>query len=369
MTLGRWLGFIALLAALIILWQLRQLVLLVLTAVILANALNLWASKIQKHLRVRRPYAVLLATISVFALLTGCFWLIVPSFTAQFEQLAAKVALSGEQLNGWLLELETTLDPQFVAALPDLNELATQLQPLLEELLNRGWGLFSNTLGIVLQSILVMALTLMMLADPKPYRKGFIRLFPAFYRRRVDEILVACDRDLRGWLTGLLFNMAAIGLLTFIGLLILGIPLAFAQAVLAGIFTLIPNIGPVLSAIPPIAIAFLEDPWKPLAVIILYVVIQQVESNILTPWVMAKQVSLLPAFTLLAQVFVASIFGILGLFIALPLAVIGRVWLEQVLIKDVLEPWRSPKPSPAPPQKATEPSQETNDPQNSFPLT
>jgi len=209
----------------------------------------------------------------------------------------------------------------------------------------------------------------MMLADPKPYRKGFIRLFPAFYRRRVDEILVACDRDLRGWLTGLLFNMAAIGLLTFIGLLILGIPLAFAQAVLAGIFTLIPNIGPVLSAIPPIAIAFLEDPWKPLAVIILYVVIQQVESNILTPWVMAKQVSLLPAFTLLAQVFVASIFGILGLFIALPLAVIGRVWLEQVLIKDVLEPWRSPKPSPAPPQKATEPSQETNDPQNSFPLT
>lgn len=369
MTMGKWLGLSALLAALYILWQLRQLVLLVLTAVILANALNLLASKIQQRWRIGRSNAVLVSVTIVFAILVGCFWLIVPSFTEQFEELAVRVSRSAEQLNFWVAELETHLDPEFVAALPDLNELTQQLQPLFEELLNRGWGLFSDTLGIVLQSILVMALTLMMLADPQPYRQGFMRLFPSFYRRRVDEILVLCDRDLRGWLAGLLFNMAAISCLTLIGLLILKIPLAFAQAILAGILTLIPNIGPILSAIPPIAIAFLEDPWKPLAVLILYVVIQQVESNFLTPWIMARQVSLLPAFTLLSQVFFASFFGILGLFIALPLTVIGRVWIAEVLVKDVLEQWPHPTP-PAPPEteipeNSESESSQIEDPQNS----
>jgi predicted PurR-regulated permease PerM len=109
------------------------------------------------------------------------------------------------------------------------------------------------------------------------------------------------------------------------------------------LLTFIPNIGPTLSVIPPIAIALLEDPWKALAVLILYIIIQQIESNLLTPLVMAQQVSLLPAVTLLAQVFFATFFGFLGLLLALPLTVVGQVWLKEVLLEDILDNWGKPK--------------------------
>jgi predicted PurR-regulated permease PerM len=205
----------------------------------------------------------------------------------------------------------------------------------------------------------------MLLANPEAYRKSFIRLFPAFYRRRVDYILDECTIALRGWLIGILFNMCVIALLSFVGLLILRIPLALAQAALAGLLTFIPNIGPTLSVIPPIAIALLENPWKSIAVLILYIIIQQVESNLLTPYVMAQQVSLLPAITLLAQVFFATFFGSLGLLLALPLTVVGQVWLKEVIIIDILDRWHSPPENQAElvivsdSSKAAESSEET----------
>jgi predicted PurR-regulated permease PerM len=244
-----------------------------------------------------------------------------------------------EQLGDWLDSLQAELPPELIEYIPDINQLLQQLPPLVNRLLGGGLTFFSSSLGVLLNLLLVLVLTLMLLADPKPYRNGFIRLFPSFYRRRVDEILQDCEISLQGWLVGILFNMVLIGILSFVGLLILGIPLALAQAALAGIFTFIPNIGPALSVVPPIAIALLEDPWKAIAVIILYVVIQQVESNFLTPLVMAQQVSLLPAVTLLAQVLFATFFGFLGLLLALPLTVVAQVWLKEVLIEDILDQW------------------------------
>lgn len=357
MTLGKWIGFAACLAALYVLWQVRDLVLLLLTAVFLADALSLLVRQLQRW-RIQRGVAVLISFGIFIAGFVGLFWLIVPSFTEQFEQLALRITQSLQSLNTWLLRIESNLDPEVVAALPDIDELIAQLPPLIDRALNQGWDFFSNTFNVLLNTLLVLVLTLMILANPQPYRQGFIRLFPSFYRRRVDEILVLCDRDLQGWLVAVAVNMAAIGTLSFVGLLILGIPLAFAQAILAALFTLIPNIGPVLSVIPPVAIAFLDAPWKPVAVLILYVVIQQIESNFLTPYVMAKQVSLLPAVILLAQVFFTDIFNILGLFLALPLTVIGQIWVKEVLLKDILDRWQKPHsllPQPSYPETSPEP--------------
>jgi hypothetical protein len=194
----------------------------------------------------------------------------------------------------------------------------------------------------VLNILLVVILTIMLLSNPEPYRRGFIRVFPSFYRRRIDYILVLCDEALQGWLFGVTFNMIFIGVFSFIGLLIIGIPLALAQALLAGIFNLIPNIGPSISVIPPIIIALLDDPWKALYVLIFYIIIQQLESSILTPLVMAKQVSLLPVVTLFAQIFFATFFGFFGLILALPLTVIGQILFKEIIIKDVLDQWKLP---------------------------
>ncbi len=339
MNLGKWIGFFTFVVSLYIIWQIKQIILLLLTAVILANALNILVKKFQK-LRIKRGYAVLLTVIVSLITIIGFFWLIVPPFINQFQQLAELVPQGIEQLNTWVNKLENRIDPAVIESLPKVDRLFDQLQPLLNRLLGGGWTVFSSSLSVLLNILLVLVINLMLLVNPDPYRQGFIRLFPSFYRRRVDKILLLCEEDLQGWLVGILFNMAVISVMSFIALLVLKIPLALSQATLAGLLTFIPNIGPALSVIPPIALSLLEEPWKAIAVLGAYVLIQQIESNLLTPLVMAQQVSLLPAFTLLAQVFFASFFGFLGLFLALPLTVIAQVWIKEMLLKDILDQWK-----------------------------
>jgi predicted PurR-regulated permease PerM len=342
MSLGKWVGLAIFLVALYILWQVRQLLFIIFSAVLLATALNIIVRRLQRS-GAKRGYAVVLTLLIVLLVLAGFGWIIVPPFTEQIQELIQLVPQGIEQLTDWLEIVEDRLDPRVIELFPDLEQLSQQLQPIIERLLGGGLTIFSSSLGILLNTLLVLVLTLMILADPDPYRRGFVRLFPSFYRRRVDKILLECDTALQGWLSGILFNMLVITVLSFVGLMVLGIPLALSQALVAGLLTFIPNIGPTLSVIPPIAIALLEDPWKALAVLILYIIIQQVESNLLTPFVMAQQVSLLPAVTLLAQVFFATFFGFLGLFLALPLTVVAQVWLKEVLLEDILDHWGKPK--------------------------
>jgi predicted PurR-regulated permease PerM len=338
-TLGRWIGLLAFILSLYILWQVRQALLLIFSAVVLAHALNILVQKFQRF-RIKRGFAVLLSVFLLLGVLVGFFFLIVPPFIDQFQQLSTLVPKGIDRFNIWFEELQARISPQLIQYLPSIDQLIQQLQPLANRLLGGGFSLFSNSVNVIVNVLLVLILTLMLLADPAPYRRSFIRVFPSFYRRRVDEILNECDIALRGWAIGILFNMFIVASLSFVGLLVLRIPLALAQAALAGIFTFIPNIGPALSVIPPMAIALLDSPFKSIVVLILYILIQQVETNLLTPYVMAQQVSLLPAVTLMAQVFFATFFGFLGLLLALPLTVVGQVWLKEVIVKDILDQWQ-----------------------------
>lgn len=340
MNIGKWIGLFAFIVSLYILWQIREVLLLVFAAVVIANALSVLVQRFHQS-GMKRVFAVVLALLLLFGVLVGFFWLIVPPFADQFQQLMELVPRGIRRLSIWFEVLQARISPQLMEYIPSIDQLIEQLQPLVNQLLGGGLTIFSNSLGFLVRFLLVLVLTLMLLAQPAAYRQSFIRLFPSFYRRRVDQILLQCQVGLRGWMVGILFNMLVIGLMSFVGLVILRVPLALAQASLAGILTFIPNIGPVLSVIPPMAIALLESPWDAIAVLILYIVIQQIESNFLTPYVMAHQVSLLPAVTLIAQVFFATFFGFLGLLLALPLAVVGQVWLREVIIKDILDQWHS----------------------------
>lgn len=338
MSLGKWIGFVAFLLSLYILWQVRQAILLVFTAVVIANALNILVERFQQS-GVKRGFAVVLSIFMLIGVFVGFYLLIVPPFAAQLKDLSQLVPKGIDRLSIWFEIIQGRISPQLKEYIPTIDQLVAQLQPFANRVLGGGFSLVSNSLNVVLNLLVVLILTLMLLADPAPYRRSFIRLFPSFYRRRVDDILDKCNVALRGWLVGILFNMFVISSLSFVGLLILGIPLALAQAALAGILTFIPNIGPAFSVVPPIAIALLDAPWKSVAVLILYVLIQQIETNLLTPLVMAQQVSLLPAVTLMAQVFFATFFGFFGLLLALPLTVVGQVWLKEVIVKDILDQW------------------------------
>jgi predicted PurR-regulated permease PerM len=352
-SLGKWIGILVFIISLFVLWQIRHILLLIFAAIVIFNALNILVERFQRS-GIQRFFAVLLSLFLLLCILVGFYFLIVPPFTEQFLQLSELVPQGIEQLSKWIEALEADISSELLDQyIPDINQLLQQLPPLINRVLGGGFTFFNNALGVLLNSLLVLVLTLMLLADPHPYRKSFVRLFPSFYRRRVDEILQRCNEALRGWLAGILFNMAVISLLSFFGLLLLGIPLALAQATLAGILTFIPNLGPVVSVIPPIAIALLDSPWKAIAVLILYIVIQQVESNLLTPLVMAQQVSLLPAITLLAQLFFVTFFGFLGLLLALPLTVVAQVWLKEVLVNDILDKWHHPSHKDAQPVATT----------------
>ena len=338
MNLGQWIGLIAIVLSLYILWQIREVLLLMFAAVVLATTLNRLAKRFQRF-GMKRGFAVLLVVAIFFAGVVGFFWLIVPPFAQQFQELTNQVPKGFERFNGWLDALRTRIPNQLVPYIPDINSLIQQVQPFVNRLLGNSFAFVSGSLEVVLKILLVLVLTGMMLADPVAYRKVFVRLFPSFYRRRVDGILDKCEVSLEGWITGAFIAICVVGVMSLIGLSILHVKAALALAVLAGFFNLIPNLGPTMSVIPAMAIAFLDEPWKAIAVLILYFIIQQVESNFITPVVMAHQVSLLPAITLIAQLFFVTFFGFLGLFLALPLTVVAKIWLQEVLIKDVLDEW------------------------------
>jgi len=340
--LGQWIGLFALAVSLYILWHIRELLLLVFTAVVIATVINRLVRQIQRW-RIERAWAVIASLGIIIVFLIVCFFVIVRPLAGEFQQLTVLLPQGIERLNTWIQDLKTQVPGQFLAYLPDINTLIAQLQPLANELLGRSFTFVSSSLVVVLHILLVTILTLMLLFDPVAYRKAFISLFPSFYRRRADGILDRCEVALGGWTLGILFNMITIGIFSCIGLWALGVKLAFAQGVLAGLMMFIPNIGPTISIIPPMAIALLDasyGPIKSLGVLALYVGSHVLESHLLTPLVMAKQVSLLPAGVLLSQLFFATVFGFLGLFMAIPLAVVSQVWLQEVLIKDVLDKLR-----------------------------
>ncbi len=340
MRFGTLVGFLAIIIALYILWRIKQVLLLAFAAVVFATAINQLVKLLQQKLSLNRKTAIAISVSGVLIFIIGFVALVIPPFIKQFQELVTLVPTALEQISSWNEWLRNLLPANLIEEVRGLGSLGQNIQSWMDTLFANFFDLFSSTLSVVINSLLVIVVTIMLLVKPTSYRQVFLLTFPAFYRSRVQTILKKCEKNLAGWAIGILFNMAAIAVLSGIGLLLLGVRLPLANSLLAGILTFIPNLGPVLSVVPPAAMALLDAPWKALAVIALYILIQQVESNILTPIVMEKQVSLLPAVTLLAQVAFAVFFGILGLFLALPITVVAQVWLKEVLVKDILDRWQ-----------------------------
>lgn len=345
MKYSQWIGVIILAVCLYILWQIRQVLLLALTAVVFATVLNRAVRFLEKqwgerNANRRTPHNVAVLVVAIVVLLGVLilFFLIMPPFVNQLQEINQTLPQALDQLQINIDRFTRMLPAPVLQNFQGIDSLIQRLESLdLQALFSRFFAFFSNTLIVVLNLLLVIAVTIMLMLSPEAYRRLFVRAFPASARSRVQTVLDDCEESITGWFIGILFNMSVIAVMSMVGLWILGVPLAFANGLLAGLLAFIPNLGPVISVIPPAAIALLEAPWKAVAVIILYIVIQQVESNILTPAVMRKQVSLLPAVTLLAQVTFAIFFGFLGLFLALPLTLILQNWLEEFWAKGFLD--------------------------------
>ncbi|MEB3213024.1 MAG: AI-2E family transporter [Leptolyngbyaceae bacterium] len=346
MKLIDWLGLLALILSLVILWQFRQILLLVFTAAVLAIAINSLVRFLIHKFDLRRPWALLLSLLIGVIGIASFIGLVVPPFIDQFQQLVELVPEGIDRLQEIGDEVLSNppewLPQPRVEDLPSFSEVAQQLGTIIQRVFGNFFGFFSSSVAVVLQVLLLAVLTLMFVAEPHAYRKLLLRLFPSFYRRRADDIFSRCEASLLNWLAGMSLSSLFVAICSGLSLFALGIPLAFTHALLAGVSNLVPNIGPTLSVAFPVAVALINSPGKAIIVVLIYFVIQNLESYWFSPLVMRQQVSLLPAATLVAQIFFASFLGPLGLLLAIPLAVVVKIWVEEAIIKDVLDVMERP---------------------------
>lgn len=336
-------GFLCLIIALIILWQFRQILLLVYTSVILAIALNVLVKRLNETLNISRNKAMIIILILGLIIIIGFLLLFFPLITRQSQQVIELMPVGLANLSRWLNNLKNN-PPYFIPesvleriTLPNFSDLQRQISSLLLNIFGSFYSLFSSSLTILLQLLLVIVLTLMLVAEPQSYRSFVLRLFPTSYRRRAEEIFSLCEIALVQVLGAILLKSLFVALLSFFGLLLLRVDYAFTHAVMAGLFNFIPNIGPLLSTVFPLSVALLNSGSQSIAVIVLYVIIQNIETYWFGPIILKKQVSLLPAATLIAQIFFATFFGPLGLLLAIPLAVIAQTWIKEAWLKDIID--------------------------------
>ncbi|MGB3238245.1 MAG: AI-2E family transporter [Geitlerinemataceae cyanobacterium] len=319
------------------LWQLRQVLLLIFTALIFATVLNRLVRRFCRA-GVKPRWLAVVFVVLMLPLILGIFSIaIVPSFSAEWQELLDRIPLGFQELRERYAFLNIPRIDKLLSEIGSFKEIFNQLPSYGDGLFSSFIAIFSNSLDFVVNLLLVIVLTIMFLATPNSYRKAFIQIIPASSRPQIHNILNKCEKSLLSWIFGILFNMSIILILSWVGLLFLKVQFPFINAIIAGLLTFIPNIGPVLSVIPPVALALIDAPWKASFVIGLYVLIQQVESNILTPIVMKERLSLLPAATLLSQVIFGVFFGFLGLFLALPIVVILQVIIQETWVKKAAE--------------------------------
>ncbi|MBD0268375.1 MAG: AI-2E family transporter [Cyanobacteria bacterium Co-bin8] len=341
MRLGQWVSLLALGIAIYILWQIRNVLLLLFAAAVLSTILN----RVVRYLRrmhVKRGPAIAITLLLLLLALFSLFAIILPRLAGQFQLLLQVLPEVVDRLEITYNSIQARIPGNLLPNNEGIDNLIRELQTWATLAVGNLFSFVTNSVGIVLNFLLFLAAAIMLLINPIQYRRIFIMAFPAFYRPRINQILDECELSLVGWIRATFVAMIVVAAVSYLGLLILGVPLPLVNALLAGLLEFIPNIGPTLSVIPPLLLALLVDPWKAVAVVILYVLIQQFESFVLVPFVMKHEVSILPLFTLLSVVVFSVFFGFLGLFMAIPLLLVVQVWLREVLVKDVMNRWQTP---------------------------
>lgn len=191
----------------------------------------------------------------------------------------------------------------------------------------------SSTLGVAGDMYVIILVGLFFTATPMIYVDGMVRLIPVQSRKRGREVIEKVGGSLYKWLVGKIFAMAVVAVLTYIGLLALGVPLALALALIAGLLSFIPNFGPIIALVPAVLIALIGGPQDALWVVGLFIAVQVVESNLITPLIQKKLLQIPPAVIIIAQIVIGLFSGGIGLIVATPLVVILMVVVQELYLK------------------------------------
>ncbi len=325
---------------LLFLYSIAEVLLLLFIAILFGVFLSAITDSLQRRFSVPRPVGVLTA-LAIFLLgLTGIIVLIVPPVIGQTRELVAALP---DMMAGWEVQLkalavrnpfianmlpEITLDQTYVGAYA--NQMSGYFKGLVP------WAFSAVTIVIHFLSVLVMGIYLAL--KPSIYREGFILLAPPVHRELVRDILADLNRTLRAWIVGQLLAMFVLGVLTWIGLVLLKVPYALAFGVFTGAVAIVPFFGTLFSTILPAFFVLgtggaLTAFW----VIILGVVVHVFEANVVAPMIMERQVHLPPVLSILAVLIMSHLLHVIGLLVAVPVLCVVMVIGRRVYVHRVLE--------------------------------
>jgi len=307
-------------------------VMLVFAAALLAIFLSGLADIIKPYVPLGDGLRVLLVSVILLAIVGGTVALLSPSIADQGQHLREELPKSAESVRAYVSQYGW--GRTLIEQLPTFDQVKEKVN--ISTLLSGVGGVFTSTMGAVGNVAIVVLLAIYLASEPRFYSEGFVRLFPIPRRQRVTEILHQVYETLRWWLIGKFGSMLFIGILTWIGLSILGVPIALTLGLIAGLLSFIPNFGPIISAVPALLIAFVDSPVTAVYVLILYIGVQIIESNVVTPLIERETVELPPALTVVFQLGLGTLIGGLGLVLATPLLAMIVVVVQLVYLQDIL---------------------------------
>lgn len=303
-----------------------QIILLILGGILVAAFFLGIADFIHSRTPLNKNIALLISVLLVVGISVGISFALAPRISEQTSSLQEQLPKATEHT---MQQIKDTRIGSFLIEQIkglDMNPKGGQVA-----------NFFGSLFGVLSTTYIIIFLGIFFMVAPKKYLEGIILLFPKRKRKRTKEILLVMGKTLKSWLLGKLLSMLIVGILTGIGLTILGVPLALTLAIFAAIISFIPNFGPLMALVPAFLLAYTVDPMTALYVVILYIAIQALESNVLTPMIQKKMISFPMAMVLIAQVVLGLFTGILGVILAVPLVAILMVFVKMAYIEDVLK--------------------------------
>ena len=287
----------------------------------------------------------MLAVLATFALALYVFGLaVVPVVEAQSAQLVAAfptlleeaVALFNRVQGFFGLGARISLDggsfPEVGRQLLTGNAVSTAA----------GVGLTVATAASL--GLVVLIATIYMVIRPEPWVEGFVALFPAGWRQRTREVLFEMYHTVQRWFIGQLTAMTFIAVFWAVSLWLIGVPFALLLGIFSGLISFVPYLGATISVVLPLLLALISEPFTAVYVIIAFVIIQQIEGNILQPILMSRAVDLHPALVVFAILTMGTLFGIVGVFLAVPLVAVVQVLVRELWVRRMDELGTDPNP-------------------------
>ena len=315
---------------LLLAYLLGEVLLLVFAAVLLAVGLDGCARAVAARLPVSRGWALVGVALSVATVLLAALSLTATRLVWQFQELRSTLVAFAEKVLAWLSELGAT------GMIEELDDSDGGLGGSAGDLAGHAMTFGMSAVGAVASTIILIVLTMFLAANPALYRGGLVRLVPPAQRAVAQDTLLALAHALRWWFLGQLASMLLLGVTVGLGLLVMGIELWFALGVLTALLTFIPFLGPLIATVPIVAVGFAEGTQTGLIVLIGYVVIQNIEGNVLVPMIQQKAVDLAPALLISVQVLLSLVFGVVGLMLAAPLTIVAMVSVQKIWVEHTL---------------------------------